>query len=222
MAVTLRQGLHTCVANGRVVLLDIAKDRYFALPTDLETTFKALATGVSEDHLPALHMQRLLDQNVIVQTASGVSFPAPPHIIRPSQSYFENLAGPINPATFVSALISQHRARRQSNPLPIADALLNVCATVRDRRRPGYGAPKAALNRLHAYLATRHLIGTRDQCLFQAVTLFHFLAKRGWCPKLVIAVKMSPFGAHAWLQEGDAVLNDQLDQVLPFTPILVI
>ena len=78
------------------------------------------------------------------------------------------------------------------------------------------------INRLHAYLATRRLIGTRDQCLFQSLTLFHFLARRGWYPKLVIAVKMSPFGAHAWLQEGDIVLNDQLDQVLPFTPILVI
>ena len=222
MAVTLREGLHTCVANGRVVLLDIDNDRYFALSTDLETTFRGLATGMSEDHLPAAHIQRLRDQNVIVQTNAGASFPVAPSIARPSQSYFDQSAGPVNPVTFLSALIKQHRARRQPNPLSIVDALLSVRSTTQAGPQPGYRVTKAMMNRLHAYLATRRLIGTRDQCLFQSLTLFHFLARHGWYPKLVIAVKMSPFGAHAWLQEGDAVLNDQLDQVLPFTPILVI
>lgn len=128
MAVTLRTGLNACVANGRVVLLDLDKDRYFALSSDLEATFRGLATGISEGDLPAAHIQRLRDQNVIVQTDAGEFFPVAPSIARPSQSYFDQAPGPVNPVTFLSALILQERARRQS-PLCISLMRSSVCGT---------------------------------------------------------------------------------------------
>ena len=39
---------------------------------------------------------------------------------------------------------------------------------------------------------------------------------------LVIGVTASPFGAHAWVQIGDVVLNDSVDRVRRFVPILTI
>jgi hypothetical protein len=35
-------------------------------------------------------------------------------------------------------------------------------------------------------------------------------------------VKASPFGAHCWLQEGDLILNDSVERVGAYTPIMIV
>jgi len=40
--------------------------------------------------------------------------------------------------------------------------------------------------------------------------------------ELVLAVKLQPFAAHAWVQWQDLVVNDRVDAVRDFTPILVV
>ena len=40
--------------------------------------------------------------------------------------------------------------------------------------------------------------------------------------QLVIGVRTSPFGAHSWAQHEDEVLNDSVEEVLRFTPILIV
>ena len=39
---------------------------------------------------------------------------------------------------------------------------------------------------------------------------------------LVFAVMTRPFAAHCWVQLDETVLNDRLDHVRKFTPILVV
>jgi len=39
---------------------------------------------------------------------------------------------------------------------------------------------------------------------------------------LAIAVRTGPFGAHAWVQVGDAIVNDSVDNVRDFTPIRLV
>ncbi|HCY01912.1 MAG TPA: lasso peptide biosynthesis B2 protein, partial [Erythrobacter sp.] len=34
--------------------------------------------------------------------------------------------------------------------------------------------------------------------------------------------RSDPFGAHCWVQHGEAVLNDTAEEVLRYTPILVV
>jgi hypothetical protein len=46
-----------------------------------------------------------------------------------------------------------------------------------------------------------------SRCLFRSLTLLCILQRRGIVPRLVIAVRSDPFGAHAWLEVcGRAVL----------------
>jgi len=66
------------------------------------------------------------------------------------------------------------------------------------------------------------LFTSRDHCLFDSLALLNFLALDGLSAHWVIGVKVQPFGAHSWLQQGSTVLNDQHDRVRRFTPILVV
>jgi hypothetical protein len=52
--------------------------------------------------------------------------------------------------------------------------------------------------------------------------LREWLDKAGLRPALVFAVRLDPFAAHCWLQHDELVLNDAVDRVGAFTPVLVL
>jgi hypothetical protein len=60
----------------------------------------------------------------------------------------------------------------------------------------------------------------QGQCLFRAALLRRFLGRTdvSW----IFGVSTWPFVAHCWLQLGDLVLNDSLDRVQRYTPIMVV
>jgi hypothetical protein len=59
-------------------------------------------------------------------------------------------------------------------------------------------------------------------CLFDSLALFEYLAINCSYPRVVFGVVGDPFQAHCWLQEGTVVLNDDLERVGKYTPILCI
>jgi hypothetical protein len=69
--------------------------------------------------------------------------------------------------------------------------------------------------RIWFYTAFRH-------CLFDSLVLSVFLTRRTVPCTFVIGVSTRPFAAHAWTQIGDCVLNDTIEHVLSFTPILAV
>jgi hypothetical protein len=58
------------------------------------------------------------------------------------------------------------------------------------------------------------------RCLFDSLALFEFLARHRFAPALTFGIVADPFEAHCWLQNGNMVLNDELERVRRFTPIL--
>lgn len=74
----------------------------------------------------------------------------------------------------------------------------------------------AAYERLRPFAFSAH-----KNCLHDSLALVAFLACEGAFPRWVIGVKTRPFGAHAWVQMGATVLNDQHEMVRQFRPILV-
>ncbi len=67
----------------------------------------------------------------------------------------------------------------------------------------------------------RRLWSSRDRCLPRSLALTHALRASGSAARLVLGVALNPFTAHAWVQDGDRVVNDTLDHAALFTPILV-
>lgn len=71
-----------------------------------------------------------------------------------------------------------------------------------------------------AYSRLRVIATGPGQCLFDSLALKLFLAKYGLFPQWVFGVRLNPFSAHCWLQHGETLVNDSLDFVGRFTPIM--
>jgi hypothetical protein len=74
---------------------------------------------------------------------------------------------------------------------------------------------------VHTFLSLRPLYPREYLCLFDSLCLVHFLAQFGHFPQWIFGVKLEPFGAHCWVQSGDVVLNDTVEVIGQYTPILV-
>lgn len=61
-----------------------------------------------------------------------------------------------------------------------------------------------------------------DECLFDSLVLVNFLASYGIYPQMIFGIKMGPFAAHAWVQDGAVGYNCSVDMIDGFNPIMVI
>jgi hypothetical protein len=95
-----------------------------------------------------------------------------------------------------------------------------------ERRRPSVG-PRVRLLKdssvtevIATFKELRPLYPRPYLCLFDSLALLEFLAGYHSYPRIVFGVVADPFQAHCWLQEGDMLLNDDLERVAKYKPIL--
>jgi hypothetical protein len=100
---------------------------------------------------------------------------------------------------------------------PFADVLR---AVARPRRENADAYARAGAVR--AFLAHRPFYPRDYACLFEALALLRYLARRGYFATWVFGVRGAPFSAHCWLEADGAVLNDDPDTVAAFVPILAV
>jgi hypothetical protein len=103
--------------------------------------------------------------------------------------------------------------------------LFRILARI-ERRRPQAPSSDAMSNVTHAstliaaFKELRPLYPRPYLCLFDSLALLEFLARYRVFPRVVFGVIADPFQAHCWLQEGNVVLNDDLERVGKYKPIL--
>lgn len=61
----------------------------------------------------------------------------------------------------------------------------------------------------------------QGECLFRAAMLRRFLQRAGHETSWVFGVRTWPFAAHCWLQVGEMVINDRVESVATYSPIMV-
>jgi hypothetical protein len=82
---------------------------------------------------------------------------------------------------------------------------------------------QAAQRAIATFAALRpYFFTAKDACLFEALALGRFLAPFGLYPHWVFGVQARPFAAHCWLQHGSIVLNDTVEHVSRYSPIMVV
>ena len=59
-------------------------------------------------------------------------------------------------------------------------------------------------------------------CLYDSLALLEFLSRWRFFPLWTFGVKSDPFGAHCWVQWGGVILNDSVERVRRYTPIMIV
>jgi hypothetical protein len=209
-----------CWAGERAVFLDLGRDRYFCLAAGAEAIFHQLVAARGEgvpgvDQLTALRL---------VEDQPGPGVPLQPTAATAAKSsLIDAVTRPPRPGVQTTLEIAWRlqRARRALRRRPLYDIVR--------RRRLARETVAAAVDKAPAsaalaaqFNAVRRRMPFAPACLPDALALLDFLAARGIYPDLVFAVRLNPFAAHCWVQAGETVLNDALDNARAHTPILVV
>ncbi len=194
-----------CRAGDCLVFLDLERDRYFRLAREHEQScMSQLARkGAGRWHQPAI-------------------LPRPDTWRRPGASSPAREAGEFQIGAIARAMWVQRRIERRL----ARGAIMSV---LRDLRRAQSRCPEAARPlsdsgsaMVRAFENARLLRTAADRCLARSIALAGCLAAKGDRSMVVLGVTSPPFSAHCWVQQGEFVLNDTIEEVQRYTPILVV
>ena len=90
------------------------------------------------------------------------------------------------------------------------------------RDRPSIPEPDRLFERARLFDHWLPWIPGQGQCLYRAFALLDFLRRDGLSAQWVFGVRTWPFSAHCWLQCEDLLLDDDLDRVALYTPIMAV
>ena len=234
--------VHVCVDGDHVVFLDLKSDRYWALPAASTRGFSAQVERWSvrcanDDDAPsadAAMLETLCARGLLCRTGSALrdeatvacadgaeitGAPTPRRdltMTRAATPRRMRVVSFIYAATVAAVTLKarglQHavartgrrrlaRSRASSAPCSDVDSAAELVASF-ERLRP-------------------LLFSARDACLFNSLALIEFLAYHDCYPHLLLGVRARPFAAHCWVQLDDTVLNDGVEHVSRYTPIMV-
>lgn len=212
----LRPEISFALVDDQAIFLDLRHDRYVALDDAAADAFAALRSdfgcGRSGEAAKALLATGLFESSPMATKPVPAAITTPDHDLPDCGS---------RPALLdvlrVWALSLRYRraVRRQAIQTVIAkQRRLHADRT----ERAGTAAPAL----VQRFLRARALVPIKPVCLQDSLALRAWLAAHGAQSSLVLGVRLDPFAAHCWVQNGETVLNDAADRVAPYTPILVV
>jgi hypothetical protein len=232
----LSESVFWCERNSQVILLDLRTDRYLALDSRASSVFPHLlqsngqrATYEAVPNTQMNELAELLLQSGLLTTEPGcgkegtpLAFPAPSSELTPDA--FDGR--PRLRARDVTAFwVAIGRIGLHLRLLPFSHVVTaarmrraqRVPSAHRGGRRCDLAMHVAVFDRLRPLAFT-----ARDACLFESLAMIEFLASFRVEASWVFGVQTSPFCAHCWVQLGDTVINDTVEHVRGFTPIMVV
>lgn len=219
MSAHLRDGLHFCICSGRTVFLDVRADRYFQLPIDRDLAFQRFASRRTGQPGDEAALRAIAKRGLIVDLHHGALVVSSVIVSPPTAEIVPTLSM-ARMTDRIAALVSVHRARLECARRPLKnlfDAMSRPSAAF-DADNPD---DWAAVNRVAAaFAATGVMLRRQDQCLPLSIAFKRLCLARRTRATLVIGVKLDPFVAHCWVQRDEYVVNDTLERVRLFTPIL--
>ena len=194
-----------CNTGDNFVFLDLQRDRYFRLSPEAEKAWQQ------------------------ERTASGaLDWHQPPDFPRPNNWRFPKLSSPARHtgefrlSKVAKAIWVQKRVERRLSHTPFL-SVLNDVRRAQIRIETDIEELSAVANdTIRAFEYSKLLRTAADRCLARSIALAGCLAATGDQCQVVLGVTSLPFSAHCWAQKGDVVLNDTHEEVLRYTPILVI
>lgn len=208
MRLALAPDVSFCLVMEHAVFMDVARNRYFALPA------ARLAEG---DALEALIGRGLLSGRG--PWHAGIE---PAHASLATR-VLEEGDGPSPARLAFACMRACAKAAFLLRFLPLA----RIVCRISERKR--HLAPDAALDSrrearlVSAFRSLRPFAPpSRHGSRFESLALIEFLAGHGVAADWVFGVRTWPFSTFCWVQRGTAVLGGSLEQVRKFTPVRVV
>jgi hypothetical protein len=215
----LRTGVHYCVANRVTTFLDVDADRYFGLPATCHEAFSYLTENGTALEVHTAGLAPLLDAKLIVPIKDGADFPRPVKVPDVRESVIDQIDTKPSLWGFLRAWNCQWAAERDLRRMPLSRVLANLGSRKPRGERSIVLPPEKVLA---SFFETSIVIQNHDQCLRRSVAMVNYLTQHACHPLFVIGVRNNPFEAHAWVQIQDIALNDHVEKIGRFTPILAI
>jgi hypothetical protein len=235
-AYQLTNDAYVCLADNRLVFSDLKADKYRCLnETNTQAALhifprlgredtNAVTAAVATDYEQAqLVMHALVDKGLLACGAASGKEVAPVSIPIPTNSLFSSKPSSL-PRYHLGHLVSFLLASIKASGKLRLESLRQIVRGVENRKRRYSHSISQDCDALYE-LATifhhfRPYYGREYLCRFDSLALIEFLAHYRQFPRWVFGVKSGPFSAHCWVQDGDCVLNDSIEYVCKFTPIM--
>jgi hypothetical protein len=235
----LANHVFVCLQDEHVVFLDVRNDRYFALeaartrgldtlvrgwPVPGESGFDAKQDLLESGLLDVLRSRGLLtDAQRAGKDATPIQCTPPVDEIEADETS--------EPPKIGAAALS--RFLRAAAVASVSLRFMPFERVVRGAQwRRAHAHATTGASALSRELAQRliavfawlrpYAFTTRDACLFEALALGRFLASYKIYPRWIFGVQARPFAAHCWLQHEEVVLNDTVEHVSRYTPIMIV
>jgi hypothetical protein len=213
MRLYLAPGVHAVDVAGDLVFLDVAADAYFCLAG----ASQAIALGpdgqvdLGHDDMAA----QLIDAGLLSKRPTAPSVALPP---RATTSV--RLAGTGRVPVSLGVGCAAVRVTLSVGRIFAGSAFSRllegppVRATARAAPTPALVEAVAQFERLRPWLPLQ------GECLLRSYHLRAFLRAQGLDALWVFGVRTWPFSAHCWLQAGESVLDEDLERLTAYHPIL--
>lgn len=238
---------YVCVTENHAVILDLRNDRYIAVPNTQALALRAIVRGwptVTSNPSPSNAVQdtdasakklvsRMLSMQLLTsdprrgRNASPVAAD-PPRAALLETVLLHTLLGPEvtpPPVCFMDVVKFLWAFLRARLSLRLR-SLEHVIQRVHERKTQQKNRPAdihAMRNLVSRFRLIRPFVYTvKNECLFDAYMLIEYLALYGQYPNWIFGVQTRPFSAHCWVQEADALLNDDPGHAGLFTPIMLV
>jgi len=233
----LREHAFVCLADKYYVILDLLADRYLRVERQ---SFEALAPRNSLSSLVSANpherpsreltvesrrlLSELIERGVLTEKPGKAQPRAVESVARPAESLSDVWTPSLGLSLrYIFPFVTSLRAATAWLKLPISQTVNGV--TDRKRQRAYRSAP-FDMDRARVLVSTfgqlRPFWNRKYLCLFDSLALLNFLAKYDLFPTWVFGVQSEPFAAHCWVQQNEVLLNDTVDRVSLYTPILAI
>lgn len=216
MRLFLARNVHATEVEGDLVFLDLAADVYICLVDGADMVqLQAGRTALVPDRLIAgqLTAAGLLSEDGAAEDEANL--PDPVCALEPALRSRPKIAG-----WGWRALTANLDAARAVKRLDLVALVAEAgCRPATNCTNP---ATEALLDEVAAFRRLAPWLPRGGVCLMRSYQLLTHLRAGGHHAAWVFGVRTWPFEAHCWLQVGDMVLDDTLERVRAFKPILVV
>ena len=232
---SLTPNTYICQTAFHWVLLDIIQDRYFTLGKKEFGQLGPYIRGWLEYSGPGTVQARTLDEFPVdlanellragtLTSESAFGKPMRRTALEPPTTCISALQEPMNVAAWVAFSLSFFRSAAKADRLLRRSHISQIVRSVSDRnaQRGQHFDFRKAGRLIHAFTILRPSYPRDYLCLFDSLALLEFLSAYRLFPTWVFGVSSDPFAAHCWVQQDGVALNDTIERISTYVPIMTV